>query len=50
LVVADGDGVVVVPSDLIYDVAKWAAREMNADRASRRKLYEALGRELDDTV
>ncbi|MCL2030214.1 MAG: hypothetical protein FWG93_01580 [Oscillospiraceae bacterium] len=50
LVVADGDGVVVVPADLIFDVAKWAAREMNADRAARRKLYIELGLPLDDTV
>ncbi|MDR0324490.1 MAG: RraA family protein [Oscillospiraceae bacterium] len=50
LVVADGDGVVVVPSDLIMDVAKWASREMTADRAARRKLYIDLGLPLDGTV
>jgi regulator of RNase E activity RraA len=50
LVVADGDGVVVVPAELVADVAKWAAREMTADRAARRKLYIDLGMALDDTV
>ncbi|MCL1820410.1 MAG: RraA family protein [Oscillospiraceae bacterium] len=50
LVVADGDGVVVVPSELTLDVAKWAAREMTADRAARRKLYIDLGMTLDETV
>lgn len=49
-VVADGDGVVVVPADLIHDVARWASREMNADRTARRKLYGALGLPLDETV
>ena len=50
LVVADGDGVVVVPTELVYDVAKWAAREMNADRAARRKLYVELGLPPDETI
>jgi regulator of RNase E activity RraA len=50
LVVADGDGVVVVPSELIYDAAKWASREMTSDRASRRKMYMELGLPLDETV
>jgi regulator of RNase E activity RraA len=50
LVVADGDGVVVVPGELVTDVAKWASREMVADRAARRKLYIDLGLALDDTV
>jgi regulator of RNase E activity RraA len=50
LVVADGDGVVVVPRDMIYDVAKYAAREMNADRAARRRLYDELGLARDATV
>jgi regulator of RNase E activity RraA len=50
LIVADGDGVVVVPGELVYDVAKWAEREMTGDRAARRKLYLDLGLPLDDTV
>ncbi|MBN1640469.1 MAG: RraA family protein [Anaerolineae bacterium] len=50
IVVADGDGVIVVPRRLARDVAKYAHRELANDKVGRRKLYEALGRELDDTV
>lgn len=50
VVVADGDGVIVVPRKMAYDVAKYARRELESDKASRRKLYEELGRELDETV
>ena len=50
IVVADGDGVIVVPRDKAVEVAKYANRERVNDRAGRRKLYEALGMELDDTV
>ena len=50
LVVADGDGVIVVPNKLIYDVYKYAYQEMKADRISRRGLYAAGGREMDETV
>ena len=50
LVVADGDGVVVVPQKLIMDVQKYAYQEMTGDRAARRGLYEAGGRELDESV
>ena len=46
----DGDGVIVVPRALARDVAKYAHRELANDKAGRRKLYEALGKELDDTV
>lgn len=50
VIMADGDGVIVVPRDKAVEVAKYARREMTNDKASRRKLYEALGMELDDTV
>jgi regulator of RNase E activity RraA len=50
VVVADGDGVIVVPQDIAFDVAKYARREMEGDKASRRQKYELLGLELDDTV
>ncbi|MDN5276202.1 MAG: 4-hydroxy-4-methyl-2-oxoglutarate aldolase [Clostridiales bacterium] len=50
IIVADGDGVIVVPRDKAYDVAKYARRELNNDKIGRRRLYEALGWELDDTV
>ncbi|MGP4038726.1 RraA family protein [Gracilibacillus sp. D59] len=50
VVVADGDGVVVVPSKYAKEVAKYAHQELTGDKAGRRKLYEKLGWELDDTV
>ena len=50
LVVADGDGVIVVPQDMINDVAKWATQEMRNDKKGRRKMYIALGLPLDETV
>ena len=49
IVVADGDGVIVVPRRLARDVAKYAHRELSNDKKGRRRLYEELGRELDDT-
>ena len=50
LIVADGDGVIVVPNKLIYDVYKYAYQEMKHDKFSRRRLYTAGGIEFDDTV
>ena len=50
LVVADGDGVVVVPQKIIYDVYKYAYQEMRGDKIARRDLYIKGGREPDDTV
>lgn len=50
IVVADGDGVIVVPREYARDVARYARREMENDKIGRRKLYESLGMELDDTV
>ncbi len=50
VIVADGDGVVVVPRTMAYDVAKYAHQELRKDKAGRRKLYEAMGWELDHTV
>lgn len=50
VVVADGDGVVVVPAELGHDVAEHAHAEHRRDKAIRRKHYEALGMQLDDTL
>ena len=50
VVVADNDGVIVVPRKVAYDVAKYAWQEMNGDKAGRQQLYKDLGWELDDTV
>ena len=50
VVVADGDGVIVVPRAMAVDVARYAHQELANDKVGRRKLYEALGRKLDETV
>jgi 4-hydroxy-4-methyl-2-oxoglutarate aldolase len=50
IVVADGDGVIVVPHQIAFEVAKYAHQELSGDKAGRRRLYEELGMELDDTV
>jgi 4-hydroxy-4-methyl-2-oxoglutarate aldolase len=50
VVVADGDGVIVVPRKVAGDVAKWARKEATSDKAARRKMYLELGMELDGTV
>lgn len=50
VVVADGDGVVVVPRNVAEQVAKYANDILTKDKAGRKGLYESLGRELDKTV
>lgn len=50
VVVADGDGVIVVPRAAAYDVAKYAWQEMNLDKVGRAQGYATLGWDADDTV
>lgn len=50
VIVADTDGVVVVPRDKAVEVADAAREELTIDTESRRKLYEELGIPLDVTV
>ena len=50
MVVADGDGVVVVPRRVAVRVGQIAYQELFTDMAGRRALYLEKGLELDDTV
>jgi 4-hydroxy-4-methyl-2-oxoglutarate aldolase len=50
VIAADGDGAVVVPRRMAFDVAKYARRELDNDKAGRKKLYMEMNMELDSTV
>jgi regulator of RNase E activity RraA len=50
VIVADGDGVIVVPRDQALAVAEFAHKIIDADKAARRALYEKTGREPDPSV
>jgi regulator of RNase E activity RraA len=50
VVVADGDGVVVVPRKVAEQVALHARKILVSDKEGRRRLYEKLGIPLDQTV
>jgi regulator of RNase E activity RraA len=50
VVVADGDGVVVVPRAQAEAVAKYAHEVIEKDKAARRKLYEQLKLPPDKSV
>ena len=50
VVVADGDGVIVVPRRVAAEVARNAQEVLEKDKAGRRYLYERLGLPMDQTV
>lgn len=50
VIVADGDGVVVVPRAVALEVAQYAKGILEGDKAGRRKLYEQLGLPADASV
>lgn len=50
IVVADGDGVIIVPRDKAVKVAEYAREILNTDKNSRRQLYRKIGLPEDKTV
>lgn len=50
VIVADGDGVVVVPRARAEEVARYARKIMEADKAGRRDLYKKVGLKEDPTI
>ncbi|MGH9766991.1 MAG: RraA family protein [Blastocatellia bacterium] len=50
VIVADGDGVIVVPRAYAEDVARYAKQVIDKDKAARTKLYEKLGLPKDKSV
>lgn len=50
VIVADGDGVIVVPRAHAREVASYATKTIDEDKAARAKKYEELGIEKDKSV
>jgi 4-hydroxy-4-methyl-2-oxoglutarate aldolase len=50
VIVADGDGVIVVPRDVAKEVAEYAKATIESDKAGRRSLYKQLGLPEDSSV
>jgi regulator of RNase E activity RraA len=43
VMVADGDGVIVVPRAVALEVARYAHKVISGDKDARRDLYKKLG-------
>jgi len=50
VIVADGDGVIVVPRAKAVEVAQYAKKILEGDKAGRKNLYEKLRLPADDSV
>lgn len=50
IVVADGDGVIVVPRRLARETAEYGRKELEADKVLRRMMYDEMGMKLDESV
>lgn len=50
IIVADSDGVIVVPREYAAEVAAWAHNILAGDKSARKSIYEQLNIPLDQTV
>ena len=50
LVVADGDGAIIEPEDVIDDVLKYATQESENDKKARGLLFDRLGIERNEST
>jgi 4-hydroxy-4-methyl-2-oxoglutarate aldolase len=50
VIVADGEGVVVVPRARAEDVARYTRKILEGDKSGRRDLYQQLGLPADDSL
>ena len=50
VIVADGEGVVVVPRIRAEEIARYARKILEGDKSARRNLYQQLGLPADDSV
>jgi regulator of RNase E activity RraA len=50
IIIADGEGVVVVPRAKAKDVAEYARLVLEKDKAARQGIYKQLGMPMDDSV
>jgi len=50
VIVADGDGVLVVPRAKVEAVARYARKTLDADKTQRRRAYDELGMPTDQSV
>ena len=50
MVIADGDGIIVVPQETTEEVAYWAHEEHERDKKARREHYHKAGLEFDESV
>lgn len=50
VVVADGDGVIVIPRKVAKDVAQYARKILERDKQGRTQLYKDLNKKADQTV
>lgn len=50
VIVSDGDGVVIVPREKAYEVTEFARKELEIDKEARRKLYDVMKWNYDNTV